>query len=330
MTEVAMPQQTAYATTQMEELREFLSLLSSANILRMVLGFTHPESPPLAQHVIINCIDCESLEFNHDLMTEIELACFDSQSVRPFAGAHGPHAESILNKVHFYHLRMIEHAHRVNRLHCKGKPENNRFGSTRFLTSDEAMNMLTELFTWLIDPNRPELGHCPIIFLGHAIRNESEMLDVSIGFNPQSFSNVVATNDTQAIADEVNIRDRDPRISLPILYKHVGFEYCDGHTAVNDAAYTLFAAMLMVMHGFLPEPPTKSTQQVVNEIEQGSKESDCYYVILKYCTRCGSRKHLRTTCHVKVFCETCRAAGRLNAATTHRTHLCARGPSPIT
>ncbi|KAF2679743.1 hypothetical protein K458DRAFT_393585 [Lentithecium fluviatile CBS 122367] len=248
--------------TPMQELRAFLSTQSSANILRLALGISVPGAPALAEHLIFNCIDCESFEWDHDFMTEIGLCCFDSRDVRLLVSNPGPHAENIFQKAHFYHFRVLENAHHVNLRFCPGDPESSRF-------------------------TKPELGNCPIIFLGHAITNDLQML-----------------NKTSPANWECAVEDPRPDLDPSAMYCVLRAEMV---IRLVTTLRTLISAVLMVLQRNLPVTE-KTAQQVVDDLEKDTQNMACSYGIPVYCTRCGRTNHLRSQCRARVKCVRCEQA----------------------
>ncbi|KAF2649766.1 hypothetical protein K491DRAFT_566932, partial [Lophiostoma macrostomum CBS 122681] len=246
--------------------------------------------PPLMGHMIVNAIDCESHEYNHDKLTEIGLAAFESKDLRKlrFDGKQdiGPFAENLLSQVYFYHYRLKPNAHLLNKHFCPGDPTKNRFGQTRFVSVQEAQTALKDAFQWPIDPAKPEFGFCPVIFLGHALSNDTQMLADSLNFSASVFGTVVRFIDTQNLAKSTGVYTGRQQIGLRSLCNHHDFAFRDSHTAGNDTAYTMINAVFMALANEIfpnvanPDvlPTEKSAQDVVDTIEKWSQEqNNCSY-----------------------------------------------------
>ncbi|ORY10103.1 hypothetical protein BCR34DRAFT_486213 [Clohesyomyces aquaticus] len=319
-----------FAPGSIAELRSFLSGQSQTAVLRHILGVQKiPNAPALADHMIVNAIDCESYEHDHSMLTEIGLASLHSRDLLALAGSIGCHAENILKNIYFYHFRLKENAHAVNRKFCPGDPESNRFGTTRFVTAQEAKQMLTESFQWAIDPADPGRGPCPVVFLGHAIGNDLDMLWNSIGFSAHQLGTIVKTIDTQDLAKEAGIWSGRPgnQIGLRNLCGSLGFSARDQHTAGNDTAYTIIAAILVVLRPEFQyqEDPRQSVSEVVEAVELHSQTSSvCEFGIAIYCTRCGDERHVREKCRERVQCSNCLSKGYDKASRSHATQFCLR------
>ncbi|KAI4961288.1 hypothetical protein J4E86_000315 [Alternaria arbusti] len=216
-------------------------------------------------------MDCEMHEIEPRVLTEYGLNTFSRKEMAPVLRSPGIHGENILRNIYYYHIRVRENAHLINWRFVRGNPERNHFGSTRFATKEDAKEFLVETLAWPIDDDNEDGPKCPVIFLGHSVKNDLQMLQQDLGIDPKFDSNVVAIIDTQKIANEQGIRGKGQQIGLPILIQHFGVEFRDGHTASNDAAYTIISAVQMVLKNSLPTDPTRSLQDVVNGVAEDSK-----------------------------------------------------------
>lgn len=127
----------------MEEVRQFFRRMSDTAILQYRLGFEMPGAPELAKKTIVVVMDCEKFEHEPRCLTEFGLHSFTREEMLPVLGNPGIHGENMLQNIYYYHIRLLEAAHYVNRTFCKGEPENNRFGNTRFATAQQAKDFLT-------------------------------------------------------------------------------------------------------------------------------------------------------------------------------------------
>lgn len=210
--------------------------------------------------------------------------------------------------------------------------------------------MLDSIFCWPIDPNRPELGSCPVVVVGHALSNDFSTLSRTLGIRADIFKTVVRTIDTQNLCVQTGIWRSRNQAGLASLAYMSGFQYRDPHTACNDAAMTLFCAIQMVLPAHLKpadeedgeNPDTAlgihSLQDIIDDIEISSKSQAWSFGTDKFCIRCGRKGHLhfvskKQKCSFKVKCEHCAISQKENrqkAATGHITKNCIfyalRGP----
>ncbi|KAF1998494.1 hypothetical protein P154DRAFT_416198, partial [Amniculicola lignicola CBS 123094] len=285
----------------------FLADKSETAIIRHLLGHRIPGAPALLDSAIINCIDCESWEVSiaGRFLTEVGLVTFDSRDLQGLSSP-GAYAENIFKQAYFYHCRLTKNAHMQNLRYCRGDPERNRFGCTRFVSEQELSQVLNSAFSWPIDVHKPKLGFCPVIFLGHAIHNDLRMLHESVDLSNEAMENVVATIDTQHLARAAGL---DQQISLLNLVTCHEFAFRDAHTACNDAAYTLFCGIMTALARELAplnNGSPNTAQDVVDTMEAYSKvNSRPTFGRRDYCTKCNSLAHQRRYCRVRVECSKC-------------------------
>jgi DNA polymerase III alpha subunit (gram-positive type) len=137
-----------------------------------------------------------------------------------------------------------------------------------------AYSFLSECLVWPIDEHNPGGAKCLVIFLGHAVDNELHMPQQELGVDATVLDNVVAIVDTQTIANEQGVYGRGNKIGLENLINRYNVDFREGHTASNDAAYTVIAAMQMVMQTQILQAPKRSLQEVVNDLEVVSQETN--------------------------------------------------------
>lgn len=170
---------------------------------------------------------------------------------------------------------------------------------------------LEDAFQWPVDPNDLGKGICPVVLLGHALSGDIAKLTSELAFEADAYGQVVKEVDTQIIARELDywVTPRD-QVGLKHLVPRLGFEYRDAHTACNDAAMSLIAAILLV----LPSRyfPTKGSglQQMIDDVEKRSKGNPFNYGYKEFCFRCQTPGHMETypdghKCRVSVFCTLC-------------------------
>jgi hypothetical protein len=224
--------QTVTFPESMAGVRDFLRTLPTQTAkLRFILGLDNaPNTPQLARSIVVNCVDTEHYEWDRSKLTEIGINTFTSGDLRQHVNNPGPNAQDLLQQIYYYHFRMLPNAHCINKNFCKGNPESNRFGNTRFATYAEGKKMLTECFYWDVTTGRRQDGKCPAVLVGHDLRNDTDGLARTIGFEPHVADTVVAVLDTQQMAREVGIYNpagSHYEISLRDLSAHFEIPYRD-------------------------------------------------------------------------------------------------------
>ncbi|KAJ4349525.1 uncharacterized protein N0V89_008141 [Didymosphaeria variabile] len=313
----------------MAEVKLFFSALTHAESLQFCLGIEDTTDarfskiPALAYLTTVICFDTEGWNADSSKLTEVGFNRFSAQSARSVKP--GPWGENILHNASFYHARIAENSHLESRTGTQGDPTSNRFGRTRFLSIQEARIALEEFFAVRTADGQ---GICPVVILGHALGGDTVKLWKLLGLDPNRLGNVVKEVDTQQIVRDLGYwRSRD-QVGLQRIIHELGFEYRDAHTASNDAAMTLIAAVLLVLpnNGYSEE---KGVQEVVDGIERLSQGDAWDHGSDKYCQHCHSRDHFAENggrcggrCKVPVHCDHCAALGRRQAASSHMTEDC--------
>ncbi|KAF2117088.1 hypothetical protein BDV96DRAFT_657137 [Lophiotrema nucula] len=313
--------------TAYDELRSFFEQIDDLTMIRHCLGSYIYDAPPLAQHVITNVIDTEIYDKNgKQRLTELGIVPFDSRDMGRLAEL-GEHGENYLRNLYYYHYRLAENAHLGFKKTREGKPATNRFGQTRFVTEQQARLLLENTFAWDIDPQRPELGKCPVVLIGHGIHIDIQRLQKALGTDIYGLETMVRIIDIQNLACISGLNPGDANIGLKTLSLRCGFAYRDPNTACNDAAYTAIAAVMMgleyVLYANEPPLPSKTPQAVLDELEAHSQSMTANgWGTTTFCTRCDSTAHTVDQCRVPVFCNICAARGRGRVAHSHRTAKC--------
>ncbi|KAI4941356.1 hypothetical protein J4E91_010801 [Alternaria rosae] len=324
------------------QLKLALASKSSRAVLSHCLGLSTLEGmPAAANNMIVVNFDTENWVCNHNMLTEIGVSTFDSRDMRALPGP-GMHGEELLKQVYFYHARILENAHLLNLKWCPGDPEANRFGSTRFLTKSEAKDMLTAMFQWPVDEKDTSEGFCPVVVMGHALQGDMAMLNSTLGFNAMAPGTVVKVIDTQYLAKECGYDSwGGNKIGLSSLVGMCAFSYRDAHTASNDAAMTLIAAVQMVLPSDFKPEDGGYLQEVVDTIELLSQAQEWGWGSDLFCLRCGKYGHTKENycgkrCYAKVKCDHCASSPsdkRKQAKGTHMTERCIsyamRGPEVV-
>ncbi|KAF1972645.1 hypothetical protein BU23DRAFT_397790, partial [Bimuria novae-zelandiae CBS 107.79] len=139
-----------------------------------------------------------------------------------------------LNNMTVHHFRIKENAHLVNGRRCEGHLEDFQFGSTGFVTEQEARGVLNALLC------QEGVGYLrPMILIGHAVENDIQVFRDHLHIDLAEYP-ILMTLDTQVMAKELGIEVPPGRkIGLRDLLDSYGVKnklYL--HNAGNDAALT--------------------------------------------------------------------------------------------
>jgi hypothetical protein len=326
------------------------------DILRYILGLYTAQFPAIANNIRLVMIDTEHHAHSHTL-TEVGFVEGITENLREKTKNPGPHGENVLQSLTYSHFRIKEHAHLRNRYEYGGANGKSRgdpskyvlrsdrrqsswlttsrfgFGETRYVTASKMREILNTKFYQLIDSSNPQLGYCPVIALGHAVKNDQTVLKKDFGYDWPS--TIVRTIDSQQITREITAINQ---ISLHNLMECLDVEMQNSHCSGDDIAYTGSAAIIVALrhrlyppHGlFRNYPAPKTTQQVMQDLSTHCKDVAATIPeggkpgIANFCDRCGSEEHSRKEdCHAKVECAHCKLEHhRRSIAKTHKTELC--------
>ncbi|CAI6342279.1 unnamed protein product [Periconia digitata] len=319
-------------TDGIKQVASYLNNLSDLQVMQLAVGrkVGYIPAPEYLKNLVVVCLDAEHFAHPPRMLTELGFATYYLSDVRQVCKDPGPHGEEILKTIYPYHYRMIESAQFINHAFLHGDPEMSRFGETRFVTKDEMSRVLDIIFVNPVDPNDLSRGYCPVLCLGHAIKGDLKMLEDEFDFKWKDYGTIVRTLDTQVFAREKGLSQK--QISLKNLCTACGFTAVNSHTALNDAMYTLIAAVQMAltrdhdMNATRPDtdskPSGKSLNRVIKNLIDPSREVSLGVGIKKYCTACGRYNHRKPACTAPKECAICLKAERFDFMKSHITQLC--------
>lgn len=313
------------ATSWNAYLSSALASKDDAEVLRHFFGFPLFGMPSAINHAAIVCLDIEWWQKDPKPTTEIGIAEVLAKGQPPSA-----HAENILAGIQVAHARIMPHAHLLNSFPGAGDPEVFHFGTTKFVALEESKQVIINTFV------RPRVGGDgllqPIILIGHAVENEFDHIQRALGVDLRSYGSVVKVIDTQAMAKKAGILGPNgPSIGLRDLLLYFNVEIGNLHTAGNDAAGTLIAAVLLALKDGLyplgPPPAVVQGRNIQGAIDRamsiGKSLPPPTWGRELFCTRCGRENHIRANCFARVSCTICRDSGVVRLYNAHRTHMTA-------
>jgi hypothetical protein len=263
----------------------------------------------------IVCLDAEWYEHSPAHMTELGISILTPSTVnsdpRKWESPWG-----VMRHLVNYHVRIKPNAHLVNGDLCPGHPDSFQFGRTSFVDKAQAHDLLKYAFQRKDESGRP----CPIVFIGHAVDNDIQVLKQQFGFDVEALGVGVATLDTQVMVMELAIADTPGRkMRLSALLGMYGITEQFLHNAGNDTVTTMIAAMLMAYKtngtDFSYLYANYKTFAKANGGHKGGPVGD-----YMWCTRCEAKDHFASHCRARLHCHYC--AGRGKPATRHATAKC--------
>jgi hypothetical protein len=233
-------------------------------------------------------------------------------------------------------VRIKPHAHLTNKDLCAGYPENFQFGSTTFASISSVRRMLRSIF---LRHDHNGGSPRPVIFLGHAVENDYQVLKQRFGLDLLNLGTIVATLDTQLLAIDHGLVPHRRKIALKHLLAGFGLHEAYLHNAGNDVVATTVAALLMACGSTnitttitTTAPSTSPTPSLayadlkarLAAANQASLPHRMAYGQLRFCEKCDSELHTRRHCKVSVlYCEFCASDPALvDDSCTHKTDKC--------
>lgn len=202
---------------------------------------------PFDSSVVFIAVDVEAYERNQNQITEIGISTLD---VNDLAGVPpGNDGKDWLSKIRSRHFRITENSHIRNHEFVNGCPERFEFGTSEFITLQDAPAVIASSF-------RPPYSGPPngtkedlaakrnIILVGHDTSMDINYLQ-KLGYNPLNLSNMLEVLDTAALYRAWK-HDVQPRALGRILYDF-DMPAWNLHNAGNDAFYTIQALLAIAV-----------------------------------------------------------------------------------
>ncbi|KAJ4379010.1 hypothetical protein N0V86_005887 [Didymella sp. IMI 355093] len=204
------------------------------------------------QDVVFVCVDVESYERAHHMITEVGIATLDTRDLANIApGIDGDKWRPFIRT---RHLRIREHAHLVNSVFVQGCPDRFYFGESSIVPLAEAPAEVAACFsppfgahhTNSVESTADLMSGVDLnekrnlIFLGHDTVGDVRYLQ-NLGFDPMKIENLLEALDT-AVMYRVWRRELNATGLGRILHD---FDIAGHglHNAGNDAAYTVQAML---------------------------------------------------------------------------------------
>lgn len=205
-------------------LKKVLENCDEVSVLRHFLGFPIFGAPATLHKAAIVCLDIEWWQNEPHPTTEFGISEIMTTGQAPTALA-----ENILSSIQVAHARVMPYAHLKNSFKGAGDPGIFEFGTTKFVTGEEAHEVLMNTF---MRPSCSGDGSLqPIILVGHAVENGVDHLRRAFEIDLRTCSTIVKVIDTQAMAVAAGIKGRAGRIiSLKHLLEHFSMDINNLHS----------------------------------------------------------------------------------------------------
>jgi DNA polymerase III epsilon subunit-like protein len=182
------------------------------------------------------CVDVESWEQDHRIVTELGFAILDTNRLE-----HIPPGESAISwrdAIEAKHYLIQEYTHLMNNMYVQGNPDGFRYGTSEEVTLKDMSQTIRDIFDV---PNRAT------VLVAHDAKSDIAYLQ-RLGFD--ATIDVNDTLDTQNVYYAINQPgDVQKQIGLFRLLKELGIPHRDSelHNAGNDAVLTMHALLSMLM-----------------------------------------------------------------------------------
>lgn len=320
--------------SKLKSLRRFLEMKPHQEVLRLYLRSF--DVGLLEDAILVTVHRAWSSQPPFEL-TEIGINTYDRRSVNGgFPIVLRAHAETIFNGIWSLHLRLRSSAHLPT---AGGHASAYHFGTTIFVSHDEAMDMLGQIWNQPIDESNPEKGMRPVIYM-HFGNNDglSKTRKDQFSFDPAPLPTTVAVLDAQNIPVQAKIT-RSATASLDYLllqFKISPINFGNaGIAAMYATTVAILSALRKELYGSEDNPRAKpgqkgisrakAAQSVIQWLMERPTPAPPFGVTI-YCWRCGSEAHSFLECpNEDLSCSRCEKsvlAWRRANAGTHVEGLC--------
>ena len=224
------------------ELQEVVDKRNQASAVVLPdLDVTQPTPYPFDNDVVFVCVDVESFERNHNLITEIGISTLDTRdlvNVPPGIGG-----VEWMGKIRARHFRIKEFTHLVNKDFIHGCAEyfEKAFGTSELISINEAPQVVASCFRPPFSSSRQtsteNLSHTKrnIIFVGHDTRNDIEYLR-QVGYDLSNLSNLLEILDTADLFRALKYDNTGKGLGSILL--ELGIRGWNLHNAVGFPSHT--------------------------------------------------------------------------------------------
>ncbi|KAG9232571.1 hypothetical protein BJ875DRAFT_74788 [Amylocarpus encephaloides] len=225
-------------------LSEYDETIKAGATITPTLTFDPAGIAPFGQEcdVVFICVDIESYERAHNIITEVGIATLDTRDLANLApGEDGVKWRNIIRARHF---RIIENQRYRNKDFVQDCPESFDYGESEWIKLEDASSVISSCFKWPFSNLHLSLEDEPekrnIVLVGHDLAGDIEYMR-KLGYNVLNLATLVDHVDTKSMW-QYHTRDHSPRKLVRILAE-LGLIGWHPHNAGNDAVYALHAML---------------------------------------------------------------------------------------
>lgn len=321
--------------TKLKALRDVLATKPQKDILRIYLK---NQDVGLLEHAVLVTLYRKWSAYPPYCLTEIGITTYDRSSVNDGKPSMaGPHAENLLRQVWSLHLIIRSHAH------LESATDNLlafHFGTTVFVSREEALDLLHQIWHQPMDEKDSSKGFRPIVYMSFGSNDSiAKTRKTRFDFQPASIDTTVAVLDAQLIPAQAKMT-RDFTAPFPYLLKQFRITSFHPENSGNAAMYATIVAILSVLRfelyaatvnsvgkpGRTGQSSSKDAQEVVKSLMDWPTPAPPLGMEV-YCWKCGSGQHGFSECpNEDLTCSRCEVSAhmwRRENASTHMEGTCA-------
>ncbi|TLS29772.1 hypothetical protein PpBr36_00454 [Pyricularia pennisetigena] len=185
------------------------------------------------------CVDVETYELNHNLVTEIGIAELDTLSLR--GKPAGDKSQNWFNLIKSYHYVIKENSWAMNGQHVANNQQNFNFGQSQLVPK---ATIVQQVASHLGMPSSSWPGHrgAYVVLVGHDIMADVEHL-LKVDYDARKVPEIFDVVDTAHMFQHWRREPNSTRLSRVLESLEIRYRYL--HNAGNDATYTLQAMLAM-------------------------------------------------------------------------------------
>lgn len=219
---------------------------------REIAGISPKDTPDIATlslgearpNLRFVCVDVETYEFNHSLVTEVGFAELDTSQLKGMP--QGDSFQNWFGLIRASHYIVKENSWARNRVHVEGNQMNFNFGSSQMVPLATLHTIIVKTLGRESPRNTrksPEDSEAtPIVLVGHDIQADILHLQ-KISYDARKVAGIVDIVDTQNIFQHWQCKKDSSSLGRVLEALKIPNRYL--HNAGNDAVYTM-QAMLMI------------------------------------------------------------------------------------
>ncbi|KAL5888665.1 hypothetical protein ACKVWC_003924 [Pyricularia oryzae] len=202
----------------------------------LTLGNSQAKLPP---NIKFACVDVETYELNHNIVTEIGIAEIDTSSLRGIPA--GDKTQNWFSMIKSHHYVVKENAWATNGQHVANNQQNFSFGQSQLVSRANIVQQVAS-HIGMPSPSRPGYRDACVVLVGHDIMADVEHLE-KVNYDARKVPEIFDVVDTAHMFQHWRRESNATKLSRVLESLEISHRYL--HNAGNDATYTLQAMLAM-------------------------------------------------------------------------------------